>query len=94
MIKLAIFYLIIAALVGFWPFESSILRSADWSPIAATYGEGYEDGYEGVSPTAQSSEYLSGYDDGDFDAHCEWLKYQKRDRQQFHYDGCGDWDYY
>jgi hypothetical protein len=94
MIRLALFYLVIAALIGFWPFERSLLKSSDWSPISATYDEGYEDGYEGVSPVARSSEYLSGYDDGDFDAHCEWLKYSEQDRSQFRIDGCGDWDYY
>ncbi|MEX0450517.1 hypothetical protein V6X62_01635 [Spiribacter sp. 218] len=94
MIRLALLYVVIAALVGFWPFETSVLRSADWSPISASYDEGYEDGYEGVSPAAKSTEYLSGYDDGDFDAHCEWLKYSQQDRNQFHKDGCGDWDYY
>ena len=94
MIRLAVLYLIIAALIGFYPFETSLLRSADWSPIAASYEEGYEDGYAGESPSAESTEYLAGYDDGDFDAHCEWLKYTKEDRYQFHKDGCGDWDYY
>lgn len=94
MIKLGITYLVLAALVGFWPFETSILRSSDMSPISATYDEGYEDGYAGASPTARSTDYLAGYDDGDFDAHCEWLKYTKRDRQHFYSDGCGEWDWY
>ena len=94
MIRIILGYILVAVLFGFWPFDSSIVRSTDWSPLAATYDEGYEDGYNGTEPRAKSTQYLTGYDDGDFDAHCEWVKYKKKDRERFYSDRCGDWDRY
>ena len=41
------------------------------------YDKGYEDGYEGLSPKKNSDLYLEGYEDGDYDADCDYYKFNE-----------------
>jgi hypothetical protein len=49
----------------------------------SAYDKGYNDGYDGASPRKSSGSYFSGYEDGQFDADCDyyrdknmWAKYK------------------
>mgnify|MGYP006163283681 CR=1 FL=1 len=41
------------------------------------YDKGYEDALKGYSPKNNSSFYLEGYEDGEFDADCDHYKRNK-----------------
>ncbi len=94
MIRLIIFYFIAAFLIGFWPFEKSVLEYIPIGSSTLSYDEGYEDGYDGAIMKSEKSPYIDGYYDGDFDAECEWLKYDKKDFEEFKRIGCGAWSDY
>ena len=59
-----------------------------------SYDAGWEDGYDGERLKCRDNEYLSGYDDGEFYGHCEWLKYSRKDRKRFESERCGNWNSY
>ena len=89
MFRFAIIYLIAAFIIGFWPFDEGLLFTSSLSPFQYTYDQGYEDGYEGAGRQSRSSPYADGYDDGDYDSECDWLK-EKKKFQQFRELGCGE----
>tara|TARA_B100000315_G_scaffold226990_1_gene234375 strand:+ start:404 stop:634 length:231 start_codon:yes stop_codon:yes gene_type:complete len=41
------------------------------------YDRGYEDAWEGESPQKNSDSYMEGYEDGDYDADCDYYKRNK-----------------
>ena len=43
------------------------------SGSSSSYDKGYQDAYDGAIPRSKSSEYLSGYEDGDYDGECDYL---------------------
>jgi hypothetical protein len=88
--KLIVVYMIAALLLGFWPFEDGLLSTSSLSPFQLTYDEGYEDGYDGALPKIRSGSYATGYDDGEFDSECDWLKRENR-KPEFERIGCGRW---
>lgn len=59
-----------------------------------SYDAGWEDGYDGARLKCRDRDYLSGYDDGDFYGHCEWLKCTRKDREKFTAERCGSWNSY
>ena len=92
MFKLIFFYLFIALLIGIWPFEKGLLKSCSLSPLYDSYDKGYEDGYEGNAPKSYKGEYYDGWSEGDFEAECQYLKWDKKDFKAFKSYGCGNWD--
>jgi len=49
----------------------------------------YDDGYDGASPTKSSTSYMDGYEDGDFDADCDYYK-DKNMRDKYKALRCGE----
>ena len=89
MFKLIIACLLISFFIGFWPFEKGLISGASSN---GSYDKGYQDGYNGVSPSSYKNNYYDGWLDGDFDAECDYLKYDKKDFDEFKNFGCGDWN--
>lgn len=85
----AIVYLLIAALAGWWPFKDSAVKTMTGQ---CTYEAGYQDGWDGASLACKNTEYLTGYDLGDWEADCHFAKCIRRDRQLFDHYLCGRWD--
>ena len=84
-----VFYILAAWLFGFWPFEEGYLTGPT---SECSYEAGYEDGYDGAIQKCSTSAYLTGYDEGDFEADCHWLRCVRPDRHEFERRGCGSWD--
>lgn len=82
-------YLIIAALIGWWPFEDSLIRTVTGQ---CSYDSGYEDGWDGATPACEADDYIAGYDEGAFEADCHWAKCTKRDFETFERYGCPSWE--
>jgi len=85
----AVIYLIVAALVGWWPFSDPIFKTISGE---CNYDNGYEDGYDGALAACSSNDYQVGYEDGVFEGECAWLKCEKKDYVGFTSYGCGSWD--
>ena len=58
-------------------FLTFILTSCGDEYSGSDYDKGYDDGYDGVSPKKNSVAYLDGYEEGDYDADCDYYKYNK-----------------
>ena len=81
-------YLFAAWLFGFWPFEEGVFTG----PISeCSYDVGYDDGYDGATPKCKTDAYLNGYEEGDFDSECDWLRCERPDHDAFKSMGCGSW---
>ena len=89
MFRLIFGYLILAFFMGFYPFGNNGLSNFNSS---SSYDKGYSDGYDGLTPTSYKSNYYDGWLDGDFDAECDYLKYNKKDYEEFKNFGCGNWN--
>ena len=50
------------------------LSACDNNFSSSSYDSGYEDAYTGASPRSNNSEYLSGFEEGDYDSECDYLK--------------------
>ncbi len=81
-------YAVVAWLFGIWPFEEGFFTGPT---SQCSYDAGYDDGYDGAAPKCKIQVYLEGYDDGDFDSDCEWLRCEKPDHDEFKRLGCGSW---
>ena len=88
LIGLLIVYVVLAWLLGFWPFEEGFFTGPT---SACSYDAGYDDGYDGAAPKCSIEAYLEGYDDGDFDSECHWLRCERPDYDKFKKMGCGSW---
>ncbi|MDZ7736868.1 MAG: hypothetical protein U5P41_12790 [Gammaproteobacteria bacterium] len=77
MLKLVIFYLVLAALIGWWPFNDSVIKTMSGQ---CNYDAGYRDGWDGALYACESDDYMAGYDDGNFESDCHWAKCIKRSR--------------
>ena len=51
-----------------------ILNSCGDGYSGSDYHKGYDDGYDGETPRKNSSAYLDGYEDGEFDGDCDYYK--------------------
>ena len=51
-----------------------ILALSNCGDASSDYDKGYEDAWDGISPKKNSSSYLEGYEDGEFDADCDHYK--------------------
>ena len=69
---------------------SFLLAACDDGP-ECTYDAGYGAGYDGALPQCEASQYVEGYAEGEFESHCDWLKCEERDRDEFGGQRCGSW---
>lgn len=90
LLSLIVLYFVAAFFFEFPPVDDGWIRTGEYSPFRYTYDQGYDDGYVGAAPKTRSGDYIAGYDEGDFDAECAWLKDQNR-RREFERIRCGDW---
>ncbi len=81
-------YIVVAWLFGFWPFEEGLFTGPT---SECSYDAGYDDGYDGANRKCSTKVYLAGYEDGDFDSDCYWLRCEKPDHTRFKSLGCGSW---
>ena len=81
-------YAVVAWLFGFWPFEEGFFTGPT---SECSYDAGYDDGYGGAARKCKVHVYLEGYDDGDFDSDCEWLRCEKPNHDEFKRLGCDSW---
>ena len=81
-------YVVIAWLLGFWPFEEGLFTGPT---SECSYDAGYEDGYDGAIRKCSTEAYVEGYEGGDFDSECHWLRCEKPDHDKFNRLGCGSW---
>lgn len=81
-------YFLLAAVAGWWPFDDSAVRTLSGQ---CSYEVGYEDGWVGKALACESTDYLAGYDEGEFDSDCHWAKCVKEDRDLFRSYHCGAW---
>ena len=82
-VGLVVTYLVVAWLVGIFPFG----ESSD-----CTYDYGYDDGFDGAQPRCQGASYKEGYEEGQFDDQCYYLKCERPDFQAYKRMQCGRWD--
>ena len=82
-------YCLGAWLLGFWPFEEEGLLTGPASNCS--YDAGYDDGYDGAARRCRIDVYVQGYEDGDFDSECQWLRCEMPDYDEFERIGCRSW---
>jgi len=83
-----VIYIVVAWVFGFWPFEEGLFTGPT---SECSYDAGYDDGYDGANRKCSTEVYLAGYEDGDFDSECYWLRCEKPDNTRFKRLGCGSW---
>ena len=83
-----VIYAVVAWLFGFWPFEEAMIPGR---LTGCTYDAGYNDGYDGAKQKCSTRAYVDGYEAGDFDAECHWLRCVSPDHGTFKRLGCGSW---
>lgn len=88
LISLAVVWLLIAALIGWWPFDDSVLQTMSGE---CTYEAGYQDGWDGAKVAFENTDYVAGYDGGTWEGDCHYAKCVKRDRDLFEGYRCGNW---
>ena len=81
-------YFLAAWLFGFWPFEEGVFTGPT---SECSYDSGYDDGYDGALPKCKLNAYLEGYEEGNFDSECHWLRCEKPNYEDFNRLGCGSW---
>ena len=87
-IGLSTIYAMVAWLFGFWPFEEGMFTGPT---SECSYDAGYDDGYEGANQKCSIDAYLEGYEEGDFDSECHWLRCERPNQDDFKRLGCGSW---
>ncbi len=88
-IGLIAIYAMVAWLFGFWPFEEGLFTGPT---SECSYDAGYDAGYDGANQKCSTDAYLEGYEEGDFDSECHWLRCERPDHDDFKRLGCGSWD--
>ncbi len=83
-----VIYIVVAWVFGFWPFEEGLFTGPT---SECSYDAGYDDGYDETNRKCSTEVYLAGYEDGDFDSECYWLRCEKPDHTRFERLGCGSW---
>lgn len=87
-IGLVLVYLVAAGVLGWWPFEDGAVKTVSGQ---CTYDAGYRDAWDGAVPACEDADYLAGYDQGAWEADCDYAKCTKSDRDMFENYDCGDW---
>jgi hypothetical protein len=72
-------------------FLSVAILSGCGDGSGGTYNAGYEAGYDGEIQKGKTGAYLEGYEDGEFEADCHWLRCVKPNQDKFKKLGCGSW---
>ena len=49
--------------------------------VRGGYDQGYNDGYDGTTPKVRTGDYWRGYQEGGFDAQCDYLVDQRNFRE-------------
>ena len=61
---------------------------------ACNYDNGYDDGYDGALPECEATDYMEGFQAGEFESDCDWYRCEKPNYDNFKQMSCGSWESY